>query len=150
MRLIESKAVLLQQGVGLTGLYKHIEVCGRTCYKSEDKITKTSSEQFVENLIKREHTAMLEHGTVYLKAANSKVDEEWVNKYVLNPYSRVVPYTDKKGVNYWGVTTNLRVIHENNWYDDLKLRCNPTEHHEKRYTFKLTTDRGVSHRQFVA
>ena len=144
MNLIESKAVLLQQGVGLSGLYKHIEICGRTCYKSEDKITKVSSEKFIENLIKREHTAMLEHGTVYLKVSNEEVDANWINKYAVNPYSKVIPHTHN-GVNNWYITTNLRVIHENNWYEDLKYRVNPTRYHERRYTFKLTTDRGVSH-----
>ena len=47
-------------------MFKHIEVCGRNCYKSEDKITDTSYEKFVENLMKAKHGAMLEHGTVYL------------------------------------------------------------------------------------
>ena len=38
-----------------------IEKAGRTCYKSEDKITDGSAAKFVEGLIKREHEAMLEH-----------------------------------------------------------------------------------------
>ena len=43
------------------------------------------------------------------------------------------------------VTTNLRVLVENNRLDDLRWICEPTEHHEKRITAKFTTDRGVSH-----
>ena len=38
-----------------------IERVGRTCYKSEDKITETSAEKFVDNLIRRGHEAMIEH-----------------------------------------------------------------------------------------
>jgi thymidylate synthase (FAD) len=38
-----------------------IEKVGRTCYKSEDKITEDSAEKFVGNLIKRGHEAMIEH-----------------------------------------------------------------------------------------
>lgn len=41
---------------------KAIELAGRTCYKSEDKITEDSCIKFVEMLIKRGHEAMLEHG----------------------------------------------------------------------------------------
>ena len=41
--------------------YKKIELAGRTCYKSEDKITEDSAKKFVKGLIKRTHTAMLEH-----------------------------------------------------------------------------------------
>lgn len=40
---------------------KHIELCGRVCYKSEDKITGTSAATFVANIIKRGHEAVLEH-----------------------------------------------------------------------------------------
>ena len=46
------------------------------------------------------------------------------------------------------VTTNLRVIVENNRLDDLQYQVEPTEHHEKRITAKFICDRGVSH-EFV-
>ena len=43
---------------------KRIELCGRVCYKSEDKITETSAEKFVERLIESGHTSVLEHARV--------------------------------------------------------------------------------------
>lgn len=144
MRLIKSKAELLQQKDGLSGLYSHIELCGRTCYKSEDKITDVSATLFIQNLIKRGHTAMLEQGTVYLEVANGAVDVNWIDKYAINPYSRIIPCINE-GRNFWCITTNYRVIVENGWEEDLNYLVEPSEHHEKRYTFKLTTDRGVSH-----
>jgi thymidylate synthase (FAD) len=149
MNLIESKVEFLPQGVDIEDIYKQIEICGRTCYKSEDKMTDKSATVFIQNLIKRGHTAMLEQGTVYLEVADEAVDNEWINKYAVNPYSKIVPYTNEVG-NFWCVTTNLRVINENGWDEDLNYLVEPTEHHEKRYTFKLTTDRGVSHKRFVA
>ncbi len=39
-----------------------IEVAGRNCYKSEEKITEDSADKFVRMLRKRGHTAMLEFG----------------------------------------------------------------------------------------
>ena len=39
MKLIESKVEILTQGSGIEGVYKQIELAGRTCYKSKDKIT---------------------------------------------------------------------------------------------------------------
>ena len=39
------------------------------------------------------------------------------------------------------ITTNLRVLVENGWMDDLKYICEPTEFHEKRITAKFTCDR---------
>jgi thymidylate synthase ThyX len=46
---------------------KLVERVGRTCYKSEDKITDDSYKNFVRMLVNRHHFAMLEHGTLYLK-----------------------------------------------------------------------------------
>ena len=44
-----------------------IEVAGRVCYKSEDRITETSAEQFIRNLIKAGHEAMIEHRSITVK-----------------------------------------------------------------------------------
>lgn len=49
---------------------------------------------------------------------------------------------------YAYVTTNYRHIIENNWIDDLKYICEPTEYHEKRVCVRFLCDRGVSH-EFV-
>lgn len=46
---------------------KHIEQCGRVCYKSEDKITDTSAAAFVAGIIKRGHEAVLEHFNITVK-----------------------------------------------------------------------------------
>lgn len=48
-------------------ILKKLELVGRTCYKSEDKITKDSAAKFVEGLIKRGHEAMLEHVSITIK-----------------------------------------------------------------------------------
>ena len=48
-------------------ILKSIEIAGRVCYKSEDRITKDSSSKFVEMLIKRGHEAMIEHVSLTVK-----------------------------------------------------------------------------------
>lgn len=48
-------------------ILKTLEICGRTCYKSEDKITEDSAEKFVENIIKRGHEAVLEHCSITVR-----------------------------------------------------------------------------------
>lgn len=45
-------------------MYKRIEEIGRTCYKSEDKVTEESHVKFVGDLIKRGHEAMIEHESI--------------------------------------------------------------------------------------
>lgn len=49
-----------------------IERVGRTCYKSEDKMTEFSAEDFVRRLIQRGHEAMIEHGSVTLRFINDR------------------------------------------------------------------------------
>lgn len=66
MKLIDSSVEYIPQKEGLEGVYKHIEKCARTCYKSENNTTEDSAKAFVDRLVERGHTAMLEHGTVYL------------------------------------------------------------------------------------
>jgi thymidylate synthase (FAD) len=128
----------------VTAIWKQIEIAGRTCYKSEDKITSDSAEKFVEMLINRGHTAMLEHGTVYLKRIHpeTKWDNDWLFKYINNPYSEVK--TGDCGYALF-ITTNYRVLLENNWLDDLQYLCLPTEHHEKRVSVRFVCCRAVSH-----
>ena len=151
MKLIKSNVDLIKQGPGLEGVYKQIEQAGRTCYKSEDKITEDSAKAFVDRMITSGHLSMLEHGTVYLSAPF----ETHTAKYRNNEYSKVVDTAKDIMNNKSAVTTNYRVIIENGWEDDLKYLCEPTEYHVKRYTIKLTTNIGVTregnrHRQSIA
>lgn len=142
-------------------MYQHIERCGRTCYRSSDKITENSAKPFVERMIKANHTAMLEHGTIYLKIPfytyhekgnTTETKTKMVGNYFLNKYSKAVSVDNYKSLEEFNdlvlkdeviswiyATTNLRVIAENNWWDDLQYLCEPTEHHEKRYTLLCTT-----------
>lgn len=155
MKLIKPSFEIWEQPSGLEGVYKQIERVGRVCYKSEDKITEDSAKPFVDRMIKSGHGAMLEHGTVYLKCETEVInryihpedgEEEDFNKlekYEYNSYS----VTSDDGI-YLYVTTNLRVLVENGWLDDLKYICKPTEFHEKRITVHFVCDRGVSH-EFV-
>ena len=154
MKLIESSVQIIEE----KDPYKMIELAGRTCYKSEDKITENSAKEFVDRMIKLGHGAMLEHGTVYLAYLvfyqdvdneNNLTPEHIFYKYQSNKYSKVkvVPYS-WSGEDAVYVTTNLRVLVENNWLDDLQYQVEPTEHHEKRITAKFICDRGVSH-EFV-
>ena len=155
MKLIKPSFSILPQSEGLEGIYKQIELAGRTCYKSEDKITETSAKEFAERMIKLGHGAMLEHGTVYLAIPMTTYAPDAVNTYRDNAHSKVNDcnefiFTDKYGdkVAAWCVTTNLRVLVENDCLEDLEFLCEPTEYHERRVTVKFICDRGVSH-EFV-
>ena len=144
MKLCKPLFEIWEQSAGLEGVYKQIEKVGRVCYKSEDKITEDSAKPFVDRMIKSGHGAMLEHGTVYLQYETAKSAINPLTKYHLNKYSKVKA---KEGATEETmklfVTTNLRVLVENDWLDDLQYICEPTEFHEKRITVHFTADAGV-------
>lgn len=48
-------------------ILKRIEKAGRTCYKSEDRITEESAENFVRMLIERWHESVLEHENITVR-----------------------------------------------------------------------------------
>lgn len=152
MKLIKPSFEIWNQPAGLEGVYKQIEKVGRVCYKSEDKITEDSAKGFVDRMIKSGHGAMLEHGTVYLKISDTIENSCIIDKYVKNQYSLVRDAVDRYDchgdllfTSDKCITTNYRVLVENNWLDDLKYLCEPTEYHAKRVCVHLICDRGVSH-----
>lgn len=66
MKVISPDVIILDDVRGDNVLRK-IEQCGRTCYKSENKITDGSAEQFVRNIIQRGHESVLEHVNITVK-----------------------------------------------------------------------------------
>jgi len=141
MEFVAAGYEIIEQKPGLDGLYEAIELPGRICYWSQDKITPGSAKPFVERLMQSNHGAPLEHGTVYLRT-----DDPYIGKkYKRNPYSKVVEdnitHCDHSYDTIYYITTNFRVLFENNSLDDLKYWCEPTQYHEKRYQVRFTIDR---------
>jgi len=67
---------------------KLIELAGRTCYKSEDKITKDSANRFVRGLIKSGHHSVIEHANATVRfITNRGVTHELV-RHRLASYSQ--------------------------------------------------------------
>ena len=160
MKLIKpSHQIIEPTGYTIDDIYKSIELAGRVSHKSEDKITEDSAKTFVGRMLNMKHLATCEFGTVYLEyhvqdpsvigEPNYHKQQEELNslikKYANNKYSciKVNHYYDTVFI-----TSNYRVLVENNWLGDLRYLCIPTSFHERRYTVKFICDRGVTH-EFV-
>lgn len=144
MKLIKPKFEILEQAPGMDGMLKQIEIAGRTCYKSQDKITEDSAEKFVEQMKSNQHLSVLEHGTVYLKIHRSEIFKIidkgiYIDKLLNNKYTIFDVLTE----DYY-ISTNFRVIEELNLQDLMLYMCEPTEFHKKRVTVRFTTDIGIS------
>lgn len=162
MELVRPSAEIWEQGTTLEDMWKHIARCTRVCYQSTPKNDGETDEEFVKRVILRPdsstgelnfdkiHGAMLEHGTIYLEiyCYNGCEDDNYykIINYRENKYSIVnnIFYNSESIAKNFAITTNLRVLYENNWLDDLKYICAPTEHHAKRVTVSFTTNIGVS------
>lgn len=151
MKFIKSSVTNITPQIYLEeDILKHIELCGRTCYKSESKITDDSAEKFVNMLKKNKHRSVLEHGTVYLfttcdVSAAGAFNHSIAYKYSKNPYS-VVTTDGMMDLQRLYITTNYRVIVENGWEDDLKyLVDEPIKpYHVERHTFRITCSRAIA------
>lgn len=151
MKFVDSSFEIIPQEVGLDGLYKHVEKVARVSYKSEDNITEGSAKRMVDKLIENQHLACLEHGTVYLKfpylTEHCKgTPNFWSRPRLMSETYYGNPYCWVSGVQSDGmlyVTTNARVLIENDVVEDLQYMCEPTEFHEKRYTVKFTWPIGI-------
>lgn len=149
MKLCKPLFEIWEQSAGLKGVYKQIERAGRVSHKSEDRITEDSAKTFVERMMKMKHLSTCEFGTVYLYIDyHNPSFGKIIDKYSSNEYSKCTVFP-----NEVCISSNYRVLVENNWLDDLKYLCEPTEYHHKRYTVKFICDRAIlaeftRHRKF--
>lgn len=151
MRLIKSKVEnITPQRYLEKDILKHIELCGKTCYKSENNITDDSYKRFVDMIKTNHHNSVLEHGTVYLfttcdGSAVGAFNHSIAYKYSKNPYS-IVKTDGTMDLQGLYITTNYRVIVENGWEEDLKyLVDEPIKpYHVERHTFRITCSRAIA------
>lgn len=134
MRIILPNYEIWEQEPGEDGIYRQVERAGRVCYKSEDRATKDSARPFAQRMINNQHTAMLEHATVYLRAKQGELPF-----YATNRFSVV---KSAQGHDY--ITTNLRVLAQNGKMDDLKYLSDYTPSHERRVTVHFTTQISIT------
>lgn len=66
MKIIEPSFEILNQP-SYQDMLRHIELSGRTCYKSEERITDDSAAGFIKRLIKMNHGSVLEHSSISVR-----------------------------------------------------------------------------------
>lgn len=95
-------------------IYKRIELAGRTCYKSEEKIKEDSAKKFVRAMIKSNHTAMLEHASLVFQVDSYFVWEtiKRCNRRYLNLTECYVPTGYNNQERRLLVSGNIRAINE--------------------------------------
>ena len=122
MRIIQPEAHIFPMS---DDILKHVERCGRIAYKSENAISDGSDVRFIQNIIKRGHESVLEHGNCIFRLKEHiffNFLDIYVNLDVSNKEAKEKGYT--KRLRYtmdYGrfiVSGNIRA-----WRDFIRL-CN--------------------------
>ena len=132
-----------------------IERAGRVCYRSEDNIVEGSGRKFVDNIIKRGHTSVLEHSNIVCRTVDT-------HKFPKEKELEIIGAIDSKFINtcvrdnrvYMG--GNLRAWMEcfrigiDDIYgllieDSIELVAEDIPVELQRKTIEFITDRAVSH-----
>lgn len=97
-------------------ILKFIEKMGRTCYKSEDKITDVSSGKFIKSIISNGHESVLEHSNITVRIICDRGVTHEIVRHRIASYSqestRYCNYFDDKFRN------ELTFIQPFYWNDD--------------------------------
>lgn len=146
MKLIKQSFEFINQtDFSLVGIKKHIERCARVSYKSEDKITDSSYEKFVNMLEARGHDRPLEFGTVHLKMIlpdfkgfmNSLLTLGILNDiWIKSAYVGDIIYITTNYRYYLDIVKHLPNVKEYFTEED-------NEYYPKRYTVHMILGRGV-------
>ena len=132
MKIIKPYAEILTPIDGVEVL-KFIEMVGRKCYKSEDKITDESAYKFVETLIKCGHEAMIEHYNVsVLFVCDRGVSHEIVRHRIASYAQESTRYCNYSKGKFDEQITVIKPCFfnysdENDHYDDWKIAMNQAE-----------------------
>ena len=82
-----------------------LELYGRNCYKSEDRITNTSAKKFVRMLVRRGHESVIEHCVITARIICSRACSHQLVRHRLASYSQ----ESMRYCNY-GKAKSLKVI----------------------------------------
>jgi len=127
-------------------MIKKIELCGRVCYKSEDRITAESGTKFIMNLIKRGHESVLEHASFTVRFICDRGVTHEIVRHRLASYSQestrycnyskgdfdgqitfIKPmFLDEKSEGY-AIWEDVCLMAEDRYFKMLNFGCSPQE-----------------------
>ena len=99
------------QPIDGAAMLKHIETCGRVCYKSENKMNDDSAEKFVRGLIKRGHESVLEHASITVRFTTDRgVSHEIVRHRIASYSQESTRYCDYSQGKFGGEITVIKPV----------------------------------------
>lgn len=87
MKIVEPSFEIMDQIDGKE-IIKKIELIGRVCYKSEDKITDESAETFVKSILKNGHESVIEHEKISVRIVCDRGVSHEIVRHRIASYSQ--------------------------------------------------------------
>ena len=87
MKIIKPSIEILDE-LNLEAILKKLEIAGRVCYKSEDKITPESAVKFISSILKRGHESVIEHFSFSVKFIVDRGVSHEIVRHRLASYSQ--------------------------------------------------------------
>lgn len=108
MKIIEPSAELAQE-LDAAEIMRHLERAGRVCYKSESRISDTSAEKFLANIIRSGHESVIEHVSLTFKIICDRGVSHEIVRHRLASYSQMsTRYCDYSGDKFGGELSFIR------------------------------------------
>lgn len=118
-------------------IHKHIENCGRICYKSEHKITEDSYLTFAKNIVKRGHEAVIEHCSLSVKfVCDRGVSHEIVRHRMASYCQESTRYCNYYKNDFQGEITVIEPIFLEQYTDGYSMWEEACQNAERAY-FKM-------------
>lgn len=133
MKIVKPSAEIIGAANG-ADILKHLELCGRVCYKSEDRITEGSAEAFVANVLKRGHEAVLEHASLTARfVCDRGVSHELVRHRLASFCQESTRYCNYSQGKYGGEITVIKPLFLEEGTEPYELWKQACESAEKAY-----------------
>ncbi len=87
MKIVE-QSWQFEEDVNGAAILRKIEMAGRTCYKSEDRITDESAIKFVSGVIKAGHHSVIEHHNITVKIMTDRGVTHEIVRHRIASYSQ--------------------------------------------------------------
>ena len=130
MKVIKPYIEVLDCPEGLD-ILKLIELCGRVCYKSEDKITEDSAQRFVKSIIKSGHESVLEHAKITVRVVCDRGISHEIVRHRLASYSQ----ESSRYCNYNGEMIFIKPCFWDEDSDEFGIWRNSMKQAESSYRF---------------
>ena len=115
-------------------VYRHIELCGRVCYKSEGNIDEGSAERLIRSMLARRHESPIEHFSISVRVITDRgVSHEWVRHRVASYSQESTRYCNYAKDKFGGEITFIKPAKLTEGTPEYEAWARAMENAEKSY-----------------